>query len=277
MPAAPSTAPSTERARGRRAGAEGTPADGPTAPPSRRAPAPAPAPSAHPRPFGTGPTNQRCADSTHHSAAAADQDQHHHGRVVDGAVVPCEVGVSRDAGGRERQHEVHADDHGLEHGHRTHPPVVAPERPRARHELVPLAPAEIHGDDVRDVQAERRRGRERQECDGNGSALPYSAGSVKIAPATATASAAFTGAWLALTFDHIRCPGTARSRENAYMTRLPAVSAEPPQKNWPTTLMIITALNSDTDNDDAKTAIESRPRTGSPARRSCTRRAWRRR
>src|SRR6478672_5789905 len=95
-------------------------------------------------------------------------------------------------------------------------------------------------------------------------ALPYSAGSVKIAPATATARAAFTGAWLALTFDHSRCPGTARSRENAYMTRLPAVSAEPPQKNWPTTLMIITALNSDTDNDDAKTAIDEPAPYGFP-------------
>ena len=74
-------------------------------------------------------------------------------------------------------------------------------------------------------------------------ALPYSAGRVTIAQIAAMPSVAFRGARFGATFDQIWCPGTARSRLNAYIIREALVRPEPPQKNWPMVEMIITALN----------------------------------
>src|SRR3954468_2991462 len=74
------------------------------------------------------------------------------------------------------------------------------------------------------------------------SLLPLSAGSVRISANTATAMTALNGIRLSLTRLQIRQPGTAPSRENAYIMRDELVMQLMPQNSWPITAMIRIAL-----------------------------------
>src|SRR3954447_16353796 len=70
------------------------------------------------------------------------------------------------------------------------------------------------------------------------SLLPFSAGSVRISAATATAMTALNGIRLESTRRHRLEPGTAPSRLKAYIMREALVMQLMPQKNCPTTQMM---------------------------------------
>src|SRR3954452_487039 len=74
------------------------------------------------------------------------------------------------------------------------------------------------------------------------SLLPLSAGSVRISANTATAMTALNGIRFSLTRLQIRQPGTAPSRENAYIIRDELVMQLMPQNSCPMTAMMRIAL-----------------------------------
>src|SRR3954463_5828335 len=74
------------------------------------------------------------------------------------------------------------------------------------------------------------------------SLLPLSAGSVRMSARTATAMTALNGIRFALTLLQIRQPGTAPSRENAYIIRDELVMQLMPQNSCPMTAMMRIAL-----------------------------------
>src|SRR3954451_838673 len=74
------------------------------------------------------------------------------------------------------------------------------------------------------------------------SLLPLSAGSVRISANTATAMTALNGMRFSLTLLQSRQPGTAPSRENAYIMRDELVMQLMPQNSCPITAMMRIAL-----------------------------------
>src|SRR3954454_24074671 len=70
------------------------------------------------------------------------------------------------------------------------------------------------------------------------SLLPLSAGRVRISANTATAMTALNGIRFSFTLLQIRQPGTAPSRENAYIMRDELVMQLIPQNSWPITAVM---------------------------------------
>ena len=94
------------------------------------------------------------------------------------------------------------------------------------------------------------------------SLLPLSAGSVRISARTATAMTALNGIRFSLTLLQIRQPGTAPSRENAYIMRDELVMQLMPQNSCPMTAMMRIAFTQrvSTSRPGTRPASRRRPR-----------------
>ena len=91
------------------------------------------------------------------------------------------------------------------------------------------------------------------------SLLPLSAGSVRISASTATAMTALNGIRFSLTLLQSRQPGTAPSRENAYIMRDELVMQLMPQNSCPMTAMMRIAFTQAVDIAARNTAGEPPP------------------
>src|SRR4029079_401697 len=89
--------------------------------------------------------------------------------------------------------------------------------------------------------------------------VPHSAGIVMIRASRQTPSTAATGTRFALTLDHMRQPGTARSRENAKNVREALVTQAMPQNTWPMKEIRITVSAQPSDIALVNTAGEEPP------------------
>src|SRR4051812_25215809 len=77
---------------------------------------------------------------------------------------------------------------------------------------------------------------------GKAESSPSSAGRVMISAAAQDPSTANAGTRWWLSRVQTRCPGTARSRENAYIMREQLVTQAMPQNSWPIVAISTTAL-----------------------------------
>jgi hypothetical protein len=91
------------------------------------------------------------------------------------------------------------------------------------------------------------------------SLFPLSAGRVRISASTATAITALNGIRFALTLLQSFQPGTAPSRENAYIMREELVMQLMPQNSWPMTAMMRIAFTHPVDIAARNTAGEPPP------------------
>src|SRR6185437_6649194 len=87
----------------------------------------------------------------------------------------------------------------------------------------------------------------------------YNAGSVISSATPQPAMIALTGVRLRSTFDHSRQPGTAPSRENAYVMRDIEVTQLMPQKNCPIVEMPKMTVARVDDSDEVKMAPTKPP------------------
>src|SRR3954453_9605085 len=95
---------------------------------------------------------------------------------------------------------------------------------------------------------------------GKAESSPSSAGRVMISAAAQEPSTANAGTRWWLSRVQTRCPGTARSRENAYIIREQLVTQAMPQNSWPIVAITTTALLADGVSELLNTASdEPRP------------------
>src|SRR5215210_4460687 len=87
-------------------------------------------------------------------------------------------------------------------------------------------------------------------------ASPSSAGSVITSAATQEKTTAYAGTRWGLSRVHMRQPGTARSRENAYVMREQLVTHAMPQNSWPIVAITTTSFCQPSESEVAKTARE---------------------